>query len=519
MKNKNFYITTAIPYINAQPHLGHCLEYSQADILARYYRLKGKNVFFLTGSDENSLKNVRSAEEAGLNIKDFVDKQTEAFKQILQNLEISNDDFIRTTEKRHILGAQKLWQACSKDIYKKKYKGIYCVGCEEFKKEKDLKNGKCPEHPNQKLEIIEEENYFFALSKYQKILYQILKNDEYQILPKERKKEALSFIAQGLEDFSISRSYKRAKGWGIKVPGDETQIMYVWFDALANYLTGVGYGWDEKKFQENWPADIHIIGKGILKFHAIYWPAMLISAGLPLPKKLFVHGYITIEGQKMSKSLGNVVDPYYLINKYSEEILRYFLLGCVSSSKDVDFSERLLKERYNAELADGLGNLTFRILSMLEKYIGGRVPLDNTNDSKLLSPQVNVKDFSIYFQKMWSLYSKYLEGFAFDKAFAVIVKIIQLANQYIDFMKPWELAKNNRKEELNIVLYNLSEILRQISVLIYPFMPKTGNLIRKQLGIDLINEKNFDLNKEIMWGKKNYGKIQKGKILFPKIKD
>ena len=519
MKNKNFYITTAIPYVNAQPHLGHCLEYCQADVLARYYRIRGKKVFFLTGSDENSLKNVQSAEKASLGVKAFVDKQVEAFIKILQDLEISNDDFIRTTEKRHILGAQKLWQACQRDIYKKKYKGLYCVGCEEFKKEKDLKNGKCPEHPNQKLEIIEEENYFFALSKYEKTLYQILKNDEYQIFPKERKKEALSFINQGLEDFSISRSYKRAKGWGIPVPGDEAQIMYVWFDALANYLTGVGYGWDEKKFQENWPADIHIVGKGILKFHAIYWPAMLLSAGLPLPRKLFVHSYLTVGGQKMSKSLGNVIEPQSLINTYSEEVLRYFLLACLPSSKDGDFSENLLKERYNNDLADGIGNLVSRTLTMLEKYYNGKIPFINLNDFDFIPPQLGIKNFRIFFEEIWPVYFEYLENFSFDKAFDIINKIVQISNRYIDFAKPWELFKINRKKELDAVLYNLVGALRSISVLVYPFMPQTANLIRIQFGFKKINEKKFNFEKEMEWNQKYNNKIQKNKILFPKIKD
>jgi methionyl-tRNA synthetase len=287
--SKKFYITTTIPYVNAAPHVGHALEYVQTDVLARYHRKAGKDVFFLTGTDENSLKNVQAAKVEKISVQELVDRNSEIFKNLKQSLNLDFNDFIRTTEKRHTEGAKKFWQECQKDIYKKKYQGLYCVGCEMFYKESELENSLCSEHRT-KLETIEEENYFFKLSNYQKQLEKIIESDELEIIPQSRKNETLAFIKAGLEDFSISRSAKRGDGWGVEVPNDNSQRMYVWFDALTNYITALGYGSDNlEKFERYWPADLHCLGKGVLRFHAIYWPAMLLSAGLSLPKKLFVH--------------------------------------------------------------------------------------------------------------------------------------------------------------------------------------------------------------------------------------
>ena len=364
---KKFYITTSIPYVNANPHIGHALEFVQSDVLARYHRAKKEEVFFLTGADENSLKNVQAAEAQKVSTRELVDANTLKFIELTKALNISNDEFIRTVEERHFLGAQKLWSLCKKeDIYKKKYKGLYCVGCEQFYSEKELVNGKCPEH-SKPLEIVEEENYFFKLSNYQKKLEKIISSDEYEIVPETKKNEVLSFIKMGLEDFSISRSKKRAKDWGVPVPGDSAQIMYVWFDALANYLTALDFGGDEKKFKKYWPADIHVVGKGIIRFHAVYWVAMLLSAGLKLPKKLFVHGYITIEGQKMSKSLGNVIDPNELAKKYGTDPVRYYLLRYIHPVQDSDFSIKKFEDAYTADLANGLGNLVSRVAGLIEQ--------------------------------------------------------------------------------------------------------------------------------------------------------
>jgi methionyl-tRNA synthetase len=367
---KKVFISTSIPYVNASPHLGHALELVQADVIARHHRLLGDRVFFLSGTDENSLKNVRSAENAGENVADFVYKNYLNFYNLKEVLNISFDDFIRTTEKRHFDGAQKLWMACKKDIYKKKYSGLYCVGCEEYYKEDDLINGLCPEHKVAP-ELIEEENYFFKLSNYQEKIKELIEKDEVKIIPQSRKNEILSFINSGLQDFCISRTSERAKGWGIDVPGDETQKMWVWFDALSNYINALGYGSsDESKFLEFWQNNdlkIHIIGKGINRFHSVYWLAMLLSAGISLPKILFVHGYITVDGQKMSKSLGNVINPYDLVEKYGCDAVRYFLLREIPALGDGDFTFEKFEKRYNSDLAGGIGNLLSRTLVMINK--------------------------------------------------------------------------------------------------------------------------------------------------------
>ena len=370
-KHKKFYITTAIPYVNSRPHIGFALEVVQTDVIARYQRQQGDDVRFLTGTDENALKNVQAAEEAGHPVKEFVAGNAELFQKLLTTLNISNDDFIRTSaEDRHIKGAQKFWAACKpEDIYKKKYRGLYCVGCEEFKLEKDLVNGECPEHPGKKLEEVEEENYFFKLSNYQDKLLEIIKSGEIAIIPDGRRNETLAFIESGLEDFSISRSRERAKNWGVEVPGDLSQVMYVWFDALSNYITALGYADDSEMFEEYWQKGetLHVIGKGINRFHAIYWPAMLLSAGVALPKKIFIHGYVTANGQKMSKSIGNVIDPFEVVEKYGIDPVRYYLLREIPSTEDGDFSYEKFEERYNGELANGIGNLVARVATLGER--------------------------------------------------------------------------------------------------------------------------------------------------------
>lgn len=469
---KKFYITTAIPYVNATPHIGFALEAIQTDAIARYHRdVLGDNTWFLTGSDDNSLKNVQAAEKENIPVKEFVDRNSKVFADLKDSLNLSYDDFIRTTSKKHFDGAQKIWRACEKDIYKKKYKGLYCVGCEEFKRVEDLmleekKEGEkigygcCPEHPHDKIEVIEEENYFFALSKYQKQLEKIIESDKYKVIPGTRRNEALSFIKRGLEDFSISRSKERAHGWGIPVPGDESQIIYVWFDALINYITGIGYADDEKKFQEYWPADLHVIGKGILKFHAIYWPAMLLSAGVSLPKSLFVHGYVTTEGEKISKSAGDTLDPAELAKKYGTDALRYYLLRHIPSYKDGDFSLELFEKRYEADLANDLGNLLQRTLTMINKY---KIKVKK-GEPKLLG----------------DCQKKLMEGFEFNKSLENIWDVVKRSNQLIEEKKPWELAKSDQAE-LKKVLQEIYDALVTIAEHLAPFMPETSEKMKKQL--------------------------------------
>ncbi|MDI6591767.1 MAG: methionine--tRNA ligase [Patescibacteria group bacterium] len=461
---KKYYLSTALPYVNDAPHLGFALEIIQADVIARYHRILGEDVFFLTGTDENSLKNVRAARGEGIPVKKLVDRNAKKFYELKKALNLSFDDFIRTTEKRHIKGAQKLWLACQKDIYKKKYRGLYCVGCEEFYKESELVNGLCPEH-KAKPELVEEENYFFHLSKYQNQLKKIIEQDKIKIIPKTRKNEVLSFINQGLEDICVSRLTKRAGGWGIDVPGDPSQKIWVWFDALSNYITALGYGENNKKFQEWWQKNkhkLHIIGKGILRFHAIYWPAMLLSAKLALPKTIFVHGYLTSGGQKMSKSLGNVIDPFELVKKYGTDAVRYFLLREIPPTEDGDFTYEKFKERYNSDLAKGLGNLVARIITLAKKVKIGR------------------KKAKIEIQKLvdktWKDQNLLLGKFKFNEALMAIWNLISFCDKYLEKEHPWQKSKKQL-----IIISNLLFVLKNIAKLLQPFLPQTSEKILEQI--------------------------------------
>lgn len=470
---KKFYLTTAIPYVNAAPHIGFALEAVQADVVARYHRLLGEDVIFSSGTDENSLKNIQAAEKEGLTTRDLVNKYAERFRELAPTLNLSYDIFNRTATPKHFAGAQKLWQACKKeDIYKKTYRGLYCVDCELFYSPSELIDGKCPDHKTRPEEI-KEENYFFRLSGYQKFLEDLIENDKLKITPETRKNEILSFIKRGLEDFSISRSVERAHGWGVPVPGDSSQIMYVWFDALTTYLTALGYGsGNEALFKKYWLENenkTHIIGKGIIRFHAVYWPAMLKSAGLPLPREEFVHGYVTVEGQKISKSLGNVIDPFELVKKYGSasspqvgtDAVRYYLLREIPSYGDGDFSERRFKEVYNADLANGLGNLVARVAKLCETS-GYKFP--NINLSKRRLKKSVVKD---------------LEKFAFNKAFEYIWKDVKWGIRWLDQRINDERIWSDKK--YNELLLNLYvETIRDITYNLIPFLPETAEKIQKQ---------------------------------------
>jgi len=463
---KKVFISTSIPYVNASPHLGHALELVQADVIARHHRLLGDRVFFLSGTDENSLKNVRSAENAGENVADFVYKNYLNFYNLKEVLNISFDDFIRTTEKRHFDGAQKLWMACKKDIYKKKYSGLYCVGCEEYYKEDDLIDGLCPEHKVAP-ELIEEENYFFKLSNYQEKIKELIEKDEVKIIPQSRKNEILSFINSGLQDFCISRTSERAKGWGIDVPGDETQKMWVWFDALSNYINALGYGSNnESKFLEFWQNNdlkIHIIGKGINRFHSVYWLAMLLSAGISLPKTLFVHGYITVDGQKMSKSLGNVINPYNLVEKYGCDAVRYFLLREIPALGDGDFTFEKFEKRYNSDLAGGIGNLLSRTLVMINKK----------NVIFNRSPE------TIFVDKNREVDKKIKDNFIqFNDTLGEIWELVSFCDKYIEEKKPWAIED---KDENEIVFSNIIYSLKNMSQMLKPFLPDTAEKMEEQI--------------------------------------
>ena len=475
--SEKFYTTTAIPYVNAAPHIGHALEFIQTDVLARYQRLKGKDVALVTGADENSLKNVQAAEKRGITVEQLCAENAGIFKKMADDVGLSYTSFQRTSNReKHWPGVQRLWELCNKngDIYKKKYRGLYCVGCEAFYEESELVDGLCPEHQKAP-ELIEEENYFFKLSNYQEKLEKLIESDELKVVPETRKNEVLSFIRGGLKDFSISRSVERAHGWGVPVPGDPEQIMYVWFDALGTYLTGIGYGVDDAEFAKYWPADVHVIGKGILRFHAIYWPVMLLSAGLPLPKTVFVHGYITVEGQKMSKSLGNSVDPFALIGEFGAEPVRYCLLSEVPTFEDGDFSERVLVEKNNNELIANIGNLVNRTMVFIKNNFEGKIPSGELNggDQKFLAEQ----------KEVIGKVEGAMDGMKIKEGLQHMMEFGKNSNRYFQDNKPWELVKTN-KERGGTVLYVLANQVKDLGILCESYLPGTSAGIFKQLGIE-----------------------------------
>jgi len=474
---KKFYLSTAVPYVNYSPHAGFALEIIQADVIARYHRLLGEEIYFLTGTDENSLKNVQAAREEGIPVKKLVDRNAKKFYELKKALNLSFDDFIRTTEKRHIKGAQKLWLACQKDIYKKKYRGLYCVGCEAFYKESELVGGFCPEH-REKPEWVEEENYFFKLSKYQNQLRKIIENDEIKIIPETRKNEVLSFIKSGLEDICISRLAKRGQGWGIPVPGDPSQILWTWYDALSNYINAVGYSDNLKRFKKWWPADLHIVGKGVIRFHAVYWIAILLSAKISLPKEIFVHGYLTSGGQKMSKSLGNVIDPFELVKKYGTDAVRYFLLREIPPTEDGDFTYEKFEARYNSDLASGLGNLVARVLTLATKL--------KIKNEKFKITNQNLKSI---IDETWKNYKKALDEFKFNEVLISTWELISFCDRYIEKERPWE-----KSEKQQLTINNLLFTIDNIAQLLKPFLPETSEKVLEQL------------------------KTKKIKILFPRLK-
>jgi len=464
--------------VNAKPHIGHALEFIQADVLARYNRLLGRDVFFLTGTDEHGSKVPKSAKAAGKPIPEFVNEISDKFRVLTNTLDISNSHFIRTIEQGHKKTVTKFWKRCldAGDIYKGKYEGLYCSGCENYVTESDLLEGKCPVHKT-KPEKIAEENYFFKWSKYQKPLLDHYKESSNFVVPKKRFNEIIKFVEQGLQDISISRSTKTLS-WGIPVPDDKNQVIYVWFDALINYLSGIGFAEEDDTYKRYWPADVHLIGKDILRFHAALWPAMLISAKVPLPKQVYVHGFIGSGGQKMSKSLGNVVDPVALTEKYGVDAVRYFLLREIPSDGDGDFTIEKFEKRYKADLQNNLGNLVSRVTNLIEKNLDGEI------GEKIELPEQNK-----------TAIEQDIEDYKLHDALAKIWEIVSLANKLVDEEKLWELAKNDIKtfrKHCATILTNLFLVAK----LIAPFMSETGKKIEK-----IVTAK----------------KIQKAEPLFPKI--
>lgn len=468
---KKIYITTSIPYVNGSPHLGHALELVQADCMIRAFKTASYDVYALTGTDENAQKNVVSALENGVTVSDFVTQNSLKFENLKNALNTSFNGFIRTTSQKHILGASKFFELCREDIYKKKYEGLYCLGCEAFYKDKELPDNYCVNH-NMPLTTIQEENYFFKLSKYQYKLAEIIEKDTVKIFPEFRKTEILNFINKGLEDFSISRPTERMKNWGIEVPNDKSARMYVWFDALTNYLTGLDFYNDGKLYNSYWknnPLRVHIVGKDIIKFHAIYWLAMLISAKQLLPTHEYVHGFITIDNQKMSKTLNNVIDPTTIIEKYGVDVLRYYLLSEIPALTDGDFSFTRLKQIYDSDLSNELGNLLMRLTTIAEKDF------------------INIA----HFEKNITPAIKLAQEYAFNEGIRSIWEEIKRINKEINDFAPWTKTAPERKDKIIDWLNKLNYIGYSLT----PYMPETAEKILAS----------------------TTGAIKKAQPLFPKI--
>ena len=477
MEKKSYYITTPIYYPSAKLHIGHAYCTTIADSMARFKRLAGYDVFFLTGSDEHGQKIQRKAEEEGIKPIEYVDRIVDGFQKLWKRLDISNDDFIRTSEKRHEKVVQEIFKRIYEkgDIYKGSYKGLYCTPCESYWTEHQLdENGCCPDC-HRPVEEVAEEAYFFKMSKYaDKVLKYIEENPDF-IQPVSRRNEMINFIKQGLEDLCISRT---SFDWGIPVPIDTKHVIYVWFDALTNYLTPIGFLDDQEKFNKFWPADLHLVGKEIVRFHSIIWPCILMALDLPLPKQVYGHGWLIVDGDKMSKSKGNVVDPNLLIDEFGADTIRYFLLREINLGQDGNFSRDALIQRINSDLANDLGNLLHRTLNMVSRFQDGIVLAPNgesdVDKSLKADAEKTVADFEAGLEKM-QISPVIKEVWAF----------ISRANKYIDETAPWVLAKDpEKKQELSNTMYNLMESLRIISVLISPFMPVTARRIWKQLGIE-----------------------------------
>ncbi len=478
MEKEKFYITTAIPYVNAKPHIGHALEFVQADAIARHHQLQGEETALLSGSDDNALKNVQAAETASMEVQQFIDGNAALFAELAQQLNVHFDIFQRGSDRvHHYPSSQKLWKQCaaSGDIYKKSYEGLYCLGCETFYTSDELnEQGECFEHPGRKLELVAEENYFFRLSKYQDALIELISSEKLRILPGSRRNEILSFLKQPLQDISISRTNARAKNWGVPVPGDDTQRMYVWFDALNIYQSGVGFGWDEHQYEKYWPADVHVIGKGITRFHAVYWPAFLLSAKLSLPRSLFVHGYITVDGQKMSKTLGNGIDPFEVVKKYGTDPVRYYLLREIPSGEDGDFSYEKFEARYNGDLANGLGNLVARVSTLGEKI--SPIPFDSqTRESRRAEQRISeIVEKSMEIHKF---YKEAIQNFRLNEALSHAWALINLIDLYMSTEEPWKLDEGGKRRVIGFAC----SWIHEFTSLIEPFLPETAQKIRGQI--------------------------------------
>ncbi len=500
--SKSFYVTTPIYYINSDPHIGSAYTTIVADVVARYKRMRGYDTFFLTGTDEHGQHVLRAAQKAGKAPKDFADELAQRFVKLWKELGITNDAFIRTTDDYHIKTVQDFFQIMydKGDIYLGKYEGWYCVNCETFWTEKDLGDDKVCPTCHRALEHIEEENYFFRLSKYTEPLLKHFKEHPDFVEPYFRRNEMLKILESGLEDVSVSRT---SFDWGVPIPFDPKHVVYVWFDALINYISAIGYGRDEKMFRRYWPADVHFIGKEINRFHSLIWPAMLMSVGLPLPKKIFAHGWLTVNGEKISKSKGNAVDPRILMKAYGIDALKYYLLRDIQFGHDGDFSEDNLITRINADLANDLGNLVHRTLAMISQNFSALPEVRESGEHDNELETLTEKTIFEYFE--------FMDKFKFTQALESVWTLIRFANKYIDLTEPWILAREGKKERLATVLYNLSDVIRNVAIMISPILANTSSQIFERFGQSGKME-------DLAWHKTVPGtNIKTGNPLFPRI--
>ena len=507
--SKPFYITTPLYYVNAKPHIGHAYTNILCDTLARYRRFLGGEVFFLTGTDEHGTKIEKAAREQNKNPRLYADEMVPQFKALWELLGIRYDGFIRTTDEDHKMVVRNILRDLEQrgEIYKADYKGWYCTPCESFWTKLQLADGKCPDC-RREVQELSEENYFFKLSKYQAWLIEHIGGHPEFIRPEYRKNEILGFLREPLEDLCITRPRARL-GWGIDFPNSPEHVVYVWFDALINYVTAAGYTLDEKKFKTLWPADLHMVGKDILRQHAVYWPIMLKAIGIDLPKTVFAHGWWTMAGAKISKSRGNAVDPVELVKKYGVDAFRYFLLREVTLGQDGTFSEDLLAERYTTDLANDLGNLWFRLASMLEKYFGGKIPEGEPKGCLVLGESLN----------LWDKVHHAMLAYDPRQALSAIWNVVTLANQFVEEQKPWVLAKDpGKKAELASTLITLAESCAHLAAVLTPFLPRTASEIlrRLQLPAELTLDDAAQFRKPLT---RAGTPVEKGNALFPRLEE
>src|SRR6266566_336281 len=508
---RRYYITTAIDYPNGSPHIGYSLEKVAADVIARYHRLLGHDTYFSMGLDENSQHVVKAAQENNTDLVSWTNRMDEAFRLAWSRLNISFDRWIRTTERQHFQASQEMFRRAQQrgDIYKSIYSGWYCPNGNNFYTSEELVEGRCPDHPSIEPEWLEEENYFFALSKYSDRLLAHINDHPDFIVPANRRAEVLGMIRQGLRDFAVSRQVRPgAVPWGVPVPGDEQQVIYVWFDALTNYLTAVGFPHDTATFEHYWPADAHVIGKDITRFHCLYWPAMLLSAGLPLPRQVAVHGFITLEGQRISKTTGNIVDPVELVDEFGADAVRYYLLRNLSFASDGDFSRARLIQRYNDELAKDLGNLLNRVVTMIQRYRGGSIPAPGPTGELEIDLQrvaTGTRQQAETALQVWEI----------GNALNIVWRFVRRTNQYLEQREPWRLAVQHEKAaQLNTVLYSAAEAMRLLAVYLAPFIPGASYRIMSQLGLSTVSDSAWA--SEGTWGSRTLTSVKAGPLLFPR---